>query len=35
MDKDGDVKNRIGVEMMELDAIMDDKTAEEIRSQEG
>jgi hypothetical protein len=35
MDKDGDVKNQIGVEMMELDAIMEEKTAEEIRSREG
>jgi hypothetical protein len=35
MDKDGDVKNQTRVEMMELDAIMKEKTAEEIRSQEG
>jgi hypothetical protein len=34
MDKDCDVKNRIVVEMMELDAIMKEKIAKEIRSWE-
>jgi hypothetical protein len=32
MDKDGDVNNRVGVETIELDAIIEKKTTEEIRS---
>jgi hypothetical protein len=35
MDKDGDVKNLVGVDMGELDAIIEEKTAEEIRSRQG
>jgi hypothetical protein len=35
MDKVGDVKNLVGIEMMELDAIMEKKTVEEIRSWQG
>jgi hypothetical protein len=35
MNKDGNVENRIGVEVMELDAIIEEKTAKEIRCMEG
>jgi hypothetical protein len=35
MNKDGNMKNRVGVQMMELDATMEEKTMEEIRSWEG
>jgi hypothetical protein len=33
--KDGNMENRIGVEVMELDAIIKEKTAKEIRCREG
>jgi hypothetical protein len=35
MNKDGKVENRIGVKMMELDAIIEEKAAKEIRCGEG
>jgi hypothetical protein len=35
MNKDGNVENRIGVEVIELDAIIEEKTMEEIRCGEG
>jgi hypothetical protein len=35
MNKDGNVENRVGVEVMELDAIIEEKTVKEIRSGEG
>jgi hypothetical protein len=34
VDNDGDVKNCVGVDRMELDAIIEKKTAEEIRSRQ-
>jgi hypothetical protein len=35
MNKDGNMDNRIGVEVMELDTIIEEKTTKEIRCEEG
>jgi hypothetical protein len=35
MNKDGNVKNRIGVEMMELDSIVEEKATKEIICRKG
>jgi hypothetical protein len=35
MNKDENMENRVGVEVMELDAIIEEKTAKKIRSAEG
>jgi hypothetical protein len=35
MNKDGNVENRIGVEMMELDSIVEEKAMKEIRYRKG
>jgi hypothetical protein len=35
MNKDGNMEDRIGVEVMELDAIIEEKTTKEIRCGEG
>jgi hypothetical protein len=35
INKDGNMENRIGIEVMELDAIIEEKAAKEIRCEEG
>jgi hypothetical protein len=35
MNKDGNVENRVGIEVMELDAIIEEKTMKEIKRWEG